>query len=155
MAAPARPLGSTCCSARGEDSWRRRRARTGTSRSSSARYLEPPIPMTATESIPSADAWTQQLEQLRARYKQVRPPTLAALNVLIFDPQISVDDAKARAALHGVRITAASVAAARTLLERMDSPSIAAAPAAMPSTTREPRRPRPADKTIDAEALVR
>jgi hypothetical protein len=111
--------------------------------------------MTPTEPAPSTDAWTQQLEQLRERYKHVRPPTLAALNLLIFDPQMSVHDAKARAALHGVRITAASVGAARTLLERMDAPSAAMATAPTSSPTREPRRPRPADKGIDAEALVR
>ncbi len=135
---------------------RRRRARSGTFRDGlGAMPSNHPTSMTATEPVPSADTWTQQLEQLRARYKHVRPPTLAALNVLIFDPQISVDDAKARAALHGVRITAASIGAARTLLERMDSPSTAMAPAATPPTTREPRRPRPPDKGVDAEALVR
>lgn len=68
--------------------------------------------MTATEPALATDAWTQQLEQLSSRYKHVRPPTLAALNVLIFAPQISVDDAKARAALRGVGIAAAGIGAA-------------------------------------------
>ncbi len=111
--------------------------------------------MTATESAASTDAWTQQLDQLRERYKHVRPPPLAALNVLVFDQNASVEDAKARAALHGQRITAASVGAARALLERMDSPLAPAAPAPTSPSTREPRRPRAPEKAIDAEELVR
>jgi hypothetical protein len=110
----------------------------------------------------STDAWTAQLEQLRARYRHVRPPILAALNILILDPNISVDDAKARAALHGVRITAASMASAKILLSRMDAPTTPAAgtnsapaPNATTSTKREPRRARQADAGIDAESLVR
>ena len=75
---------------------------------------------TTTPASSSADIWTAQPEQLRTRYKHVRPPILAALNVLLHDQRASVDDAKARAAVHGVRITAASVNAARTLLSRMD-----------------------------------
>jgi hypothetical protein len=50
---------------------------------------------------------------------------------------------------------AASLNGARTLLAKMDAPATVAPPAATSSTTREPRRPRPADKGIDAEALVR
>jgi hypothetical protein len=115
----------------------------------------------AAHSAPT-DAWTVQLEQLRARYRHVRPPILAALNILILDPSISIEDAKARAALHGVRITAASMASARTLFSRMDSQTLpAAATNAGPvtntvaSTKRETRRARQTDAGIDAEALVR
>ena len=67
--------------------------------------------MTATEPASTTDAWTRQLEQLQACYKHVRPPVLAALNILVHDQNITIDDAKAQAALHGVRITAASVGA--------------------------------------------
>jgi len=111
--------------------------------------------MTATQPVPATNTWSQQLEQLRTRYKHVRPPVLAALNILVHDQNISTDDAKAQAALHGVRITAASVAAARTLLSRMDGPPIPVAPTTAPAGTRVPRRPRAADTTFDAEALVR
>jgi hypothetical protein len=66
--------------------------------------------MTATDAAPTrTDPWAAQLEQLRFRYKHVHPPILAALSVLFNDRNIAVDDAKAQAALHGVRITAASV----------------------------------------------
>jgi hypothetical protein len=110
--------------------------------------------MTATDSVPATDSWAAQLEQLRARYKHVRPPVLAALNILIHDQNIAIDDAKAQAALHGIRITAASVGAARTLLSRMDSPS-PAAPSGTPAPTRQPRRTRMPERSVDAEALVR
>jgi hypothetical protein len=109
--------------------------------------------MTATETAPPTDAWAAQLEQLRARYKHVRPPILAALNILVNDKDISVDDAKARASLHGVRITAASIAAAQTLLSWMDSPAVAA-PRRSVAPAREPRRRAP-ETPVDAESLVR
>ena len=34
--------------------------------------------MTSTETTPSKDTWAAQLEQLRARYRHIRPPVLAA-----------------------------------------------------------------------------
>ena len=111
--------------------------------------------MTATETAPQIDSWTAQLEQLRARYKHVRPPILAALNILLHDQNVSIDDAKARAALHGVKITAASVGAARTLLSRMETPNALAAATPHPEPVREPRRSRAVEKPIDAEELVR
>ncbi|HEX6813995.1 MAG TPA: hypothetical protein VF384_20395 [Planctomycetota bacterium] len=115
----------------------------------------PRTTMTATETAPTTDSWAAQLEQLRARYKHVRPPVLAALNIMIHDQNISIDDAKAQASVHGVRITAASVAAARTLLSRMDGPPTPVAPTTTSAPTRAPRRPRVPEKAVDAEALVR
>lgn len=77
------------------------------------------------EPLPAAtvDAWAQQLAQLRSRHRHLREPVLVALNILLHDPEVAVDDAKARAAMRGVRITAASVNAARTVLAKMDAPS--------------------------------
>jgi hypothetical protein len=118
--------------------------------------------MSTAEAAATTDTWSAQLEQLRSRYKHVRAPILAALNILILSPNISLDDAKAQCAMHGVRITAASVSAARTLLSRMDAATAPKpAPISTPATgsagegSREPRRPRTADKGVDAEALVR
>jgi hypothetical protein len=111
--------------------------------------------MTATQIAPMNDVWTAQLDQLRSRYKHVRPPILAALNILVNDKDVSTDDAKAQAALHGVRITAASVGAARTLLLRMGAPATLAAPMSVAAPARQPRRHRAAGTPIDAEALVR
>jgi len=113
--------------------------------------------MTATATLPASDSWTAQLEQLRARYKHLRPAVLGALNVLLHDPDVSDDDAKARANLHGVRITAASLNAARTVLSRMDSPATETQtkPVAPRSAQRQPRRPRATDAPLDAETLIK
>ena len=117
--------------------------------------------MTATETIPTPtpDTWSNQLEQLRARYKHVRPPILAALNILAQKPNIAIEDAKAQASLHGVRITAASVSAARTLLSRMDAPRVPATATSKTGATatlqRPARRARATESTVDAEALIR
>jgi hypothetical protein len=109
-----------------------------------------PIPATTT------DTWSLQLAQLKARYEHVRPPILAALNVLLLSPNISLDDAKAQAAMHGVRITAASVNAAKTLLSRIDAPTAAATPTlTVPAVPRTPRRPRAAQPPLDAETMIR
>lgn len=117
---------------------------------------------TATEPIPATDTWTAQLEQLKGRYKHVRPPILAALNSLLHNANIADDDAKAQAQMHGVRITAASIRAAKTLLSRMDAAPAAtptrtpkATTAASPTPTRVPRRPRAPEAGLDAESLVR
>lgn len=107
--------------------------------------------MTDTATEPAhADAWTQQLDALKARYRHVREPVLAALNILLHEPNVALDDAKARAQVHGVRITAASVAAARRLIDRMG-----AEPKPARKTPAAARRPRPASTATDPEALIR
>jgi len=118
--------------------------------------------MTPTESnIPSGldGTWTAQLEQLRTRYKHVREPILVALQILIANPEIALDDAKAKAAAHGVRITAASVSAAQRLLSRMDVAPVAREDAlpkpTVPAKAKRDRRPRTTDGGVDAEALIR
>lgn len=100
------------------------------------------------------DSWTQQLDQLKDRYKHVRQPILVALNILLHDQNIAIDDAKAQAQLHGVRITAASMNAARTLLSRMDAPPTPSAttPAAAPA--RRPRRERRQTEPLDVEGSI-
>lgn len=116
--------------------------------------------MTTTATATEPDTWTAQLDELRLRYKHVRPPILAAMNILLHDPGITADDAKARAQLHGVRITAASIAAAQRLLARIDDarPAPGAAPraAAAPTTRRHaPRGVRAGTSDPDPEALIR
>jgi hypothetical protein len=118
---------------------------------------EPNLPtMTeaATETLPALDPWNQQLEQVRSRYRHVRPAVLVALNILLGNPDIADADAKAQAEVHGFRITAASLGAARVLLERMDSVPPAAVASASP-TPKPVRKPKAADPTTDAETLVR
>ena len=127
----------------------------------SPRHRFPTLPiMTETASAPSlsADTWNQQLDQLRVRYPHARPAILVALNILLHDKDIADDDAKARASLHGARITAASLSAARTLLSRMDAPTVAAEPAtaaaSAPTPARAVRRPRAADQPLDAASMI-
>jgi hypothetical protein len=112
--------------------------------------------MTTTDPNPApyADAWAQQLAQLRSRYKHVREPILVALNVLLHDQNVSLDDAKARASLHGVKITAASVSAAQRLLSRMNERP-APTTSGMTAAKRASRRVRATDPGVDAEALIR
>ncbi len=116
---------------------------------------EPILPTmtdTAAETLPATDPWNQQLDQLRGRYRHARPAVLVALNILLGNPDIAEADAKAHAELHGFRITAASLGAARVLLARMDPVPPAAVAV---SSTKPARKTRPVEPTNDAEALVR
>lgn len=120
--------------------------------------------MTATETMTttSNDTWTAEMAQLRSHYKTVREPILAALNLMLQDENISDEDAKARAAMRGVRITAASINGARNLLAKRDGAQEAAAtptePDAAPATATAPvraaRRVRAAEGTMDAAAMI-
>ena len=113
--------------------------------------------MTATETMPApttTDLWANEMAHLRSRYKTVREPILAALNLLLQDANITDDDAKARAAMRGIRITAASINGARNLLAKRDTAGAATDAPARPATTTV-RRVRPAPAEIDAEGLIR
>jgi len=114
---------------------------------------------TATSPTTKNTAWNDQFAALKARYPHVRDAILVALHIISQDPDIAIDDAKAQAQVHGVRITAASINAARRLLSRQDS-APANAPKAKGATApiaKSPtRRARPAPTaSVDAEALIR
>ena len=123
--------------------------------------------MTETEPMhePAANGtpdWDSQFADLKARFPKVREPILVALHILTHNPDIEIDDAKAQAALRGVRITAASLNAAQRLLSRQDgAPAAAAAPArarrngTVAATKPQPRRPRATKPDVDADALIR
>jgi len=119
---------------------------------------EPRTTMIATEAAPQNDTWTAQLEQLRVRYRHASPAILAALNILVHNQNITVDDAKAQAERHGARITTASMKAAHVLLSRMDTLALATAPttpAASAKPKHPPRRQRATDAAVDAESLIK
>ena len=125
-----------------------------------AHVPNPENPMTDTipDTISTNDTWAAELAQLRARYRHVREPILVALNILLHDENVTLDDAKARAAMRGARITAASVSAAQRLLARRDGPAGATVKPAVANpkpASAPPRRTRPADQPHDAEALIR
>ena len=115
-----------------------------------------PEPTTPTE------PWGDLFAKLQQRYPKVREPIVAALTALMQNPGIDVEHAKAVAAANGMRITAASVAAAERLLSRQDRhdeqqadrrPTAAATPAAAhPGSV---RRQRAQAHDVDAEALIK
>lgn len=104
------------------------------------------------------------LEQLKARFPKVRPAIVVALHILQQDPDIALDDAKARAAMHGVRITAASMNAAKRLMQNSGGTTDSApAPRARrrgptPGKLRKPHSPAGASASqfdAEVEAAVR
>jgi hypothetical protein len=110
---------------------------------------------TPTETAPTVP-WTTDLAALQARYPKVREPILAALLAITQNPGAELDDLKKFAAKHGVRITAASVAAAERLRSRQDDqPAVLTTPVLSAKTAA--RRPPPAAPAapVDAEALIR
>lgn len=114
---------------------------------------------TTTESPTATDAWTAQFADLKKRFPKVREAILVALHILMQDPDVSIEDAKARAAMHGVRITAASMNGARRLLDNQGGADDAQdAPVAAKPERKAPKRPaRPAPRATatDAETLIR
>ncbi len=110
--------------------------------------------MTTTETTPT-DTWADEIAALRARYPHVRDPILAALNLLLTDPNITDDDAKARAAMRGVRITAASINGARNLMAKRETAVPIEAPAPAADRPDRPRRERTPEPAVDAEALIK
>ncbi len=108
--------------------------------------------MTATT---PTDTWTDEIAALKARHPHVRDPILAALNLLLTNPNITDDDAKARAAMRGVRITAASINGARNLMAKRETAAATEAPAPPGERPTRPRRERAPEPAVDAEALIR
>jgi len=115
--------------------------------------------MTATATM-TTPTKTDAFDALQVRYPKVRRPIVMALHILTQDPNVSLDDAKARAEVHGIRITAASVSAAQRLLSRQggdDAPKPATRTQAKPAAPAAPvaRTPRPrATKEVNAEAMI-
>ncbi len=117
--------------------------------------------MTETETQPTTaptDDWNAQFAALKARFPKVKDSIVFAFHVLQSNPDIALDDLKAQAKLHGIKVTAASVNAARRLLARTSATDgVAASPARSPAaaTPRRTRRPRAAAAPLDVEALIR
>jgi hypothetical protein len=116
--------------------------------------------MTATETMPeNTTTWNEQIAALKTRYPHVRDAIVAAMNIMAQDPNITIEDAKAQAALRGVRITAASVNAAVKMLATGQASAMTTMPAtaanAEPAPQRQVRRVPLAAGNLDAEALIR
>jgi len=112
-----------------------------------------------TESPTATDAWTAQFADLKKRFPKVREAILVAKHILMQDTDVTMDDAKARAAMHGVRITAASMNGARRLLDNQGGSDAAqdapAAPKPERKAPKRPARPAPRATATDAETLIR
>ena len=100
----------------------------------------------------ATDNWTTQFADLKKRFPKVREPIVVGLHILSQQPEVSLEDAKAMAAKHGVRITAASINGARRLLAQNGT---AVARDAEPAPVRTPRPARASSPLADAEAMMR
>lgn len=107
---------------------------------------------TKTETPNATDNWTTQFADLKKRFPKVREPIVVGLHILSQEPEVSLEDAKAMAAKHGVRITAASINGARRLLAQNGT---AVASDAEPAPVRTPRPARVSSPLADAEAMMR
>jgi hypothetical protein len=114
--------------------------------------------MTTTASA-SESTWDAQLKALKARYPAVRDTILFCLHALTENPDAEVEDLKALASDHGLRVTAASVNGAKTLLARASTAPAPKAKATAEGGTEDeqprPRRPRSAEPAADTDALIR
>ena len=74
------------------------------------------------------------------------------------NPDIELDDLKAQAKMHDIRVTASSVNAARRLLATTtatNGDSDSATPKATPAKPPRTRRPRATQAPLDVESLIR
>ena len=102
--------------------------------------------------------WTDQLAALKDRFHRVRDTILFTFHVLQTDPDIAIDDLKARAMLHGLRVTTATMSSAERLLARNPATDgLTADPRPSPARRTRPRtgQTRAARATLDVDALIR
>ncbi len=118
--------------------------------------------MTATANEPTSTApaaagtWDAAFAALKARYPTAKDSIVFCMHALQNCPDIGVDDLKAQAAMHNIRVTAASATAAKRLLAPTQANNVTTtAPTTTPTAAPTPRRVRAADPTIDTEALIR
>ncbi len=93
---------------------------------------------------PSTASWDSAFANLKARYPKVKDSIVFCIHALHANPDIALDDLKAQALMHGIRITGASVTAAQKLMLAGTKPSTPAisTPAVVPAPKPAPRQPR-------------
>ena len=114
------------------------------------------------------NAWDQQFDRLRNRFPGVKDTILFCVHALQHATDVDLEALKAQAAMYGLRITAASVNAARRVLnpdaaprprKRAERAAIAAVDATpTPARVAPPRsrgRVAAADSQAEVEAMIR
>ncbi|MBK8100633.1 MAG: hypothetical protein IPK26_26385 [Planctomycetes bacterium] len=99
--------------------------------------------------------WNAEFAALKARFPHAKDTIVFCVHALMQSPDIGLDDLKAQAALHGLRVTGASVTAARRLMAEGNAQAPAGAAITAPAAQRQPRRVRAAEPPVDTEALIR
>ena len=115
-----------------------------------------------TETAPTTNGWDAEFAILKSRFPKVRDTILFCLHALQQNPFILIDDLKAQAEMHKLRVTTASLAGARRLLEKQDQPAVttngttntAALAATSAPQARRTRQPRVQDG-LDIEGVMR
>ena len=104
--------------------------------------------MTETELAPARSTatttWNAAFAALKARFPKAKDSIAFCIHALQANPDIALDDLKAQALMHGIRITGASVTAAQKLMSgttKPKAPTTAAAPAVARATADAPARP--------------
>ena len=116
----------------------------------------------APETVPATtttQTWDAQFQALKATFPRAKDSIVFCVHVLRQNPDIAIEDLKAQAAMHGIKVTAASVNAAQKLMAPATATSAPTTPAAAPlsptGSTRPARRVRATKPAVDTEALIR
>jgi hypothetical protein len=116
--------------------------------------------MTATAPITTPtenNPWAENLAAQKARFPNAKDSILFAIAALQDNPGIPIDDLKTLASQQGIRVTAASVNAAKRLIDPENATTPVGAAAGLdsaPARERLTRRVRAADAPMDANALI-
>lgn len=118
--------------------------------------------MTETELQPappsSTASWDTAFAALKARYPKVKDSIVFCIHALQANPDIALDDLKAQALMHGIRITGASVTAAQKAMVGTSAAKAATMPAAAPTQAEAPprrvRRIRAPEANVDPAAMI-
>lgn len=117
-----------------------------------------PLPTTTPSPKANTGTWDAAFTALKARHPKAKDSIVFCIHALRANPEIGLDDLKAQAAMHGIRVTGASVTAAKRLM--VPTPAKGAQDAVDAETPAKPkvRRGRPARAgagDLDAEAMLR
>ncbi len=106
--------------------------------------------VTSTEPSTAAPAsWDVEFHRLRARFPRVKDSILFCVHALQQADNVALDDLKAQAQMHRIRVTGASLTAAWRQLQKRD-PAASGPPAARPVP-----KPRPTETATDLEQMLR